>query len=638
MSNMEAAPGSAPQPLGVLLVGNGLLTQEQLTAALAEQQQTGRPLGEIVVARGWVSGPLVAQALATQRGGLTKTEYGYATGFPSGDETAAPAAPVAPPPVTIAAPTRPALRLATPPPVSSDSELRAQATADEPIAPLVPPPALQADPAPAPPVEPLLLAPASAPEAETPQAAENPEVDALRERIAELEKIADAAATNTETARAQAASAQAELQAAQAETEAMRERLTALEQRSGTGEADTLRARVAELDAAVGEAKASEAEAHEQLQAAQADAGALRERLAVVEAQAADGNEADALRAQVADLEATIAEAKGREAEAVEQLHAAAAERGELEAARVEADALRRKLAELEEQAMQAGEVDALQTRIAELESTISETSTRASDARAEADALRAHITELERLTEESSAADARVSEASAREAHALEQLGAATAERDELRRRVTDLDQELRSATARRDLVAEEAQASKNRAAELEAVAAGLRAELETRAQATESTGGEPQARLEVLEHRLDQAHHQLSALQSGRDLLVDVERRLAAALSEQAATSARMRMLEQELAERTRAYVEVADELARVHGAGGTEQAEERATRHLVFATIGTSYEIVELDGQPPAPGDVIELESGRHLVVRVGTSPLAGSRLPCAYTIPA
>jgi hypothetical protein len=59
---------------------------------------------------------------------------------------------------------------------------------------------------------------------------------------------------------------------------------------------------------------------------------------------------------------------------------------------------------------------------------------------------------------------------------------------------------------------------------------------------------------------------------------------------------------------------------------------------TRHLVFATIGTSYEIVELDGPPPAAGDVIELESGTHLVVRVGSSPLAGSRLPCAYTIPA
>src|SRR5919204_5040581 len=109
MSNMPHEAGSAPQPLGVLLVGNGLLTQEQLSAALAEQQQTGRPLGEIVVARGWVSGPLVAQALATQRGGLTKTEYGYATGFPSADEAATPADPVAPPPVTVSVPLRPAL-------------------------------------------------------------------------------------------------------------------------------------------------------------------------------------------------------------------------------------------------------------------------------------------------------------------------------------------------------------------------------------------------------------------------------------------------------------------------------------------------------------------------------------------------
>ena len=570
MSNMEAASGSPPQPLGVLLVGNGLLTQEQLTAALAEQQQTGRPLGEIVVARGWVSGPLVAQALATQRGGLTKTEYGYATGFPSGEEAAAPAVPVAPPPVTIAVPTRPALRLATPPPVSSDSELRAQSAAGvEPLVPLAPPPVLETPPAPA-------------HEADAPQPVENPEVEALRGRIAELEKIADAAATNTETARAQAASAQAE-------TEAMRERLTELEQRSGGGEADTLRARVAELDTAVGEAKASEAQAHEQLQSAQSEVEALRAQLASVEAQAADSSEADALRARVAELETTISEAKAHEAEALEQLHAAAAERGELEAARVEADALRRKIAELEEQMGQAG------------------------------------------------SADARVSEASAREAHALEQLGAATAERDELRRRVTDLDQELRSATARRDLVAEEAEASKSRVAELEAVSAGLRAELEARATAPESAGGEPRERLEVLEHRLDQAHHQLSALQSGRDLLVDVERRLAAALSDQAATSAKMRMLEQELAERTRAYVEVADELARVHGAGAVQPDEQPDTRHLVFATSGTAYEIVELDGPPPAPGDVVELESGRHLVVRVGTSPLAGSRLPCAYTIP-
>jgi hypothetical protein len=66
--------------------------------------------------------------------------------------------------------------------------------------------------------------------------------------------------------------------------------------------------------------------------------------------------------------------------------------------------------------------------------------------------------------------------------------------------------------------------------------------------------------------------------------------------------------------------------------------QQDEQPDARHLVFATSGTAYEIVELAGPSPAPGDVVELESGRHLVVRVGTSPLAGSRLPCAYTIPA
>jgi hypothetical protein len=611
MSDMahDAGPGSAPQPLGTLLVGNGLLDQEQLAAALAEQQQTGRPLGEIVVAHGWVSGPLVAQALATQRGGLTKTEYGYATGFQTGDEAAPPAAPVAPPPVTVEVPARPALRLATPPPISSDSELRAQA-ATEPIVPLVPPPAVEP---PAPAVEQLLPAPAA--EAEAQPAAQHPEIEALRERIAELELIADAAATNTETARAQAASAQAELQAAQAETEAMRERLSALEQRSGAGEADTLRARVTELDTAVSEAKASEAEAREQLGAAQSEAEALRERLAAVEAQAADSNEADALRARVTELESTISEAKRRETEALEQLHAAAAERGELEAARVEADALRRRLADLEAQVEQAADSN-------------------------EADALRARVAELEEQAGQSASADARVNEATAREVHALEQLGAATAERDDLRRRVTDLDQELRSATARRDLLAEEAQATKDRVTELEAVAAGLRAELETRAPVTESseTSDAMQARLDQLEHRLEGAHHQLSALQGGSELLADVERRLAAALSEQAATSAKMRMLERELAERTRAYVEVADELARVHGGGTSEADTQPASRHLVFATIGTAYEIVELDGPPPAPGDTVELESGRHLVVRVGSSPLAGSRLRCAYTIPA
>src|SRR5207237_1274695 len=51
-------------------------------AALAEQTQTGRRLGEIVVERGYMSGAALANALATQHGGVVRTEYGIATGLP----------------------------------------------------------------------------------------------------------------------------------------------------------------------------------------------------------------------------------------------------------------------------------------------------------------------------------------------------------------------------------------------------------------------------------------------------------------------------------------------------------------------------------------------------------------------------
>ena len=70
---------------------HGVVTPQQLQVALEEQRQTGRPIGEIIVERGFAPGPMVAQALATQRGGLVKTEYGFATGFQS-----APPAPAAP--------------------------------------------------------------------------------------------------------------------------------------------------------------------------------------------------------------------------------------------------------------------------------------------------------------------------------------------------------------------------------------------------------------------------------------------------------------------------------------------------------------------------------------------------------------
>jgi type IV pilus assembly protein PilB len=55
-------------PLGSLLLRDHLLTAEQLEEALAEKDETGRRLGEIVVARSWVTPAALALLLAEQHG------------------------------------------------------------------------------------------------------------------------------------------------------------------------------------------------------------------------------------------------------------------------------------------------------------------------------------------------------------------------------------------------------------------------------------------------------------------------------------------------------------------------------------------------------------------------------------------
>jgi hypothetical protein len=81
-SGMAVAAGQAQAPrLGDVLIAYGVVTPQQLDVALEEQRQTGRPLGEIIVEKGFAPGPMVAQALATQHGGMVKTEYGFAVGF-----------------------------------------------------------------------------------------------------------------------------------------------------------------------------------------------------------------------------------------------------------------------------------------------------------------------------------------------------------------------------------------------------------------------------------------------------------------------------------------------------------------------------------------------------------------------------
>ena len=71
------------RPLGRVLVEQGLLSDDELEQALAEQQRTGERLGETIVKCGFVSGPELAAALAAQYGIELTTEKGFGTGLRS---------------------------------------------------------------------------------------------------------------------------------------------------------------------------------------------------------------------------------------------------------------------------------------------------------------------------------------------------------------------------------------------------------------------------------------------------------------------------------------------------------------------------------------------------------------------------
>jgi hypothetical protein len=77
---VEAA-GQAWRPLGELLLQKGLVTRDELEAALSEQETSGRLLGAILVDRGYVSGPALAVALAEQYGVELKRERAFGTGL-----------------------------------------------------------------------------------------------------------------------------------------------------------------------------------------------------------------------------------------------------------------------------------------------------------------------------------------------------------------------------------------------------------------------------------------------------------------------------------------------------------------------------------------------------------------------------
>ena len=57
--------------------------------------------------------------------------------------------------------------------------------------------------------------------------------------------------------------------------------------------------------------------------------------------------------------------------------------------------------------------------------------------------------------------------------------------------------------------------------------------------------------------------------------------------------------------------------------------------ADKHLLFVSRPTGYQLAEREGEPPAPGEEIELDgAGSFVVVKVAPSPLPQDNRPCAY----
>lgn len=67
--------------LGSMLVEQGLLSQAELKQALKDQKQTGGKLGEILLAQGKVSRPLLDRFLANQGGVVLEEELGFGSGL-----------------------------------------------------------------------------------------------------------------------------------------------------------------------------------------------------------------------------------------------------------------------------------------------------------------------------------------------------------------------------------------------------------------------------------------------------------------------------------------------------------------------------------------------------------------------------
>ena len=78
---MEASVANLWRPLGEILIEWGLLSDAQLQAALAEQQASGKRLGEVLVDSGIVPREVLVSVLLEQCGLEEETQQGFGSGL-----------------------------------------------------------------------------------------------------------------------------------------------------------------------------------------------------------------------------------------------------------------------------------------------------------------------------------------------------------------------------------------------------------------------------------------------------------------------------------------------------------------------------------------------------------------------------
>ena len=251
-----AEPEVSTPPLGRLLVERGHLTDEQLQTALDEHARTGLPLGQVLISLSYVTATTVAQALATQQGGLVKTEYGLSTGFGTPGLVAFP--PISPP--------------ASAPPAAAWIAQAPEAAAPEAEAEAVVAQAVVAQ-----------AVEAQAVEAEVVQAetvvAEVVEVEVVALPVPEIEQVVVVQGPDPELVAAQARITDLEMELAAVGL--AEERIQALETELATARMDAARIPALEVDlAAARQAGAERDERERELQQARAELEATRNELA----------------------------------------------------------------------------------------------------------------------------------------------------------------------------------------------------------------------------------------------------------------------------------------------------------------------------------------------------------------------